>query len=894
MRVSVIINTIDRATSLRTALESLRRQNYPDFEVIVVNGPSTDSTAEVLEDYRGFIRAGSIEARNLAISRNAGVEMAQGDVVAFMDDDAVADENWLADAVAGFDSDEVAGVCGFVYDHTGYNFQFRYSMCDRRGRGIHDIVAPVGEQFCYPGVTVFPYLTGGNAIFRRSALLEVGAFDEEYEYYLEETDLCLRLIEAGYLLKQLSNAFVYHRCLGSNMRQTNRVVTNVLPIIKNKIYFAFKHNQPGMSYREMVDEWKRSTDEIEEGHKYFVRARQTPPETLERFHQDADLGFRQGIERGLNQPRRLIHTEIAKKLRGRRDLDILDPENPGKFKPYPTLLPKSQKLTICFLSQQYPPGIIEGIARMTHDLACGLAALGHNVHVLTRNVEGLNTVDFEQGVWVHRITLDRIEPPSPPGVRVPHGAWQWSARFLRELHRIHAIHPVDIVEGPIWQVEGIAVLTDGNFRVVTNLETPMKVVAETNPDFLDGSPQSLEDHEKYCAAETLMMQRSTAVRAISRAIVETMRKYYGVEFSPERLAVFPLGMEDRSPGKISEKEGSLIDVLFVGRLEGRKGVDVLFEVIPSLCQKHPKARFFFVGEDRVQRDGKTFSEKFREQRANARFRDRVLFLGKLPDAELEKHLAQCDIFVSPSRYESFGLVFLEAMMFAKPAVGCRSGGMKEIVEDGVTGLLAEPGNAETLREALDALLSDPAKRESFGEAARQRYLQFYTREILIENALGFYRRVAQSTVPQPSQASPFANAASDSLSYGEALRVFESGRIQEAIELFEKAIRERETSEAWNDWASAVHLTGDLAGAEKGFRRALELDRSSQQAAANLGVLLVNAGRPEEAITYLYRSLPGADEAQRPGIEDYIQQCRRILAERQISSRGAEYQTPAN
>lgn len=894
MRVSIIINTVDRAASLRTALESLRRQNHSDFEVIVINGPSTDATGEVLRDHRDFIRAGSIEARNLAISRNAGVEMARGDVVCFLDDDAVADENWFADAVAGFDSDEVAGVCGFVYDYTGYNFQFRYSMCDRVARGIHNFTAPFGEQFCYPGVTVFPYLTGGNAFFRRSLILELGAFDEEYEYYLEETDLCLRLIEAGYLLKQLPNAFVYHRNLASNMRQTNRVVTHVLPIIKNKIYFAFKHNQPGMSYRAMVDEWKRSTDEIETGHKYFVQARQTPPETLERFHRDADLGFRQGIERGLNQPRRLIHTEIAKRLRGRMDLDILDPENAGKFKPYPTLLPKSEKLTICFSSQQYPPGIIEGIARMTHDLACGLAALGHQVHVLTRNLEGLNTVDFEEGVWVHRLALDRVEPPSPPGVRIPHGAWQWSARYLRELHRIHATHPIDIVEGPIWQVEGIAPLADGNFRVVTNLETPMKVVAETNPDFLDGSPQSLEDHERYCATETLMMQRSTAVRAISQAIVETMRKYYGVEFSPDRLSIFPLGMEDRSRGIIAEKKNGFLDVLFVGRLEGRKGVDVLFEVIPSLCQKHPKARFLFVGEDRVQRDGKTYGEKFRAQYGSARFRDRVLFLGKLPDDDLEKYLAQCDIFVSPSRYESFGLVFLEAMMFSKPAIGCRSGGMKEIVEDGVTGLLAEPGDATTLREALDALLSDAAKRESFGKAARERYLQIYTREKLIENALNFYRRIVQSTVPQPFQVLPSASNVSESSSYEGALRVFEAGRIQQAVELFEIAIRERETSDAWNDWASAVLLIGDQTGAEKGFRRALELDRSSQQAAANLGVFLANSGRPEEEITYLYRSLPGMDDTQRPGIENYIQQCRRVLAERQTSLRGAEYQTPAS
>lgn len=894
MRVSVIINTIDRAASLRTTLESLRRQNYSDFEVIVINGPSTDSTDELLHEFSPLIRIGRIEARNLAISRNVGVEMARGDLIAFTDDDVVADEDWLADVVAGIDSDEVAGVCGFVYDHTGYNFQYRYSMCDRLGKGIHNISIPIGEQFCYPGVTVFPYVTGCNATFRRSAVLEVGGFDEEYEYYLEETDLCLRLIEAGYLLKQLPNAFIYHRNLASNIRQTNRVVTHVFPIIKNKTYFSFKHNLSGMSYRDMVDEWKRSTDEIESGHKYYVRTRQTPAETLERFHRDADLGLRLGMERGLNQPCRLMNSEIAQKLRGRVALDVADTECAGRFKPYRTLLPKSEKLTIGFLTQQYPPGIVEGIGRMTHDLACGLAALGHQIHVLTRNLEGLNTVDFEEGVWVHRLALDRTEPPAPPGVRIPDGAWQWSARFLRELHRIHAVHPIDVVEGPIWQVEGIAALIDGNFRVVTNLETPMKVVAETNPGFLDGSPQSLEDHEKYCAAETLMMQRSTAVRAISQAIVETMRKYYGVGFSPDRLSVFPLGMEDRSRGIIVEKKNGYLDVLFVGRLEGRKGVDVLFEVIPSLCQKHPQARFLFVGEDRVQREGKTFGEKFRAHYGSARFRDRALFLGKLPDEQLEKYLAECDVFVSPSRYESFGLVFLEAMMFAKPAVGCRIGGMKEIVEDGVTGLLAEPGDAKTLHDALDALLSDAAKRAEFGKAARERYLQFYTREKLIENALNFYRRVVQSTVPQPFQDSPGASAVAQASSYHEALRVFEARRVQDAVELFEKAIRERETSDAWNDWASAVLLTGDQTGAEKGFRRALELDRSSHQAAANLGVLLANAGRPEEAITYLYRGLPGIDESQRPGIEKYIQQCRHVLAERQTNLRGAEYQTPAS
>jgi glycosyltransferase involved in cell wall biosynthesis len=57
--------------------------------------------------------------------------------------------------------------------------------------------------------------------------------------------------------------------------------------------------------------------------------------------------------------------------------------------------------------------------------------------------------------------------------------------------------------------------------------------------------------------------------------------------------------------------------------------------------------------------------------------------------------------VAPSRYESFGLVFLEARMFGKPVIGCRAGGMIEVIEEGVTGLLAEPGDAASLEASLD-------------------------------------------------------------------------------------------------------------------------------------------------------------------------------------------------
>jgi hypothetical protein len=745
LRVSIVINTYNRCASLATTLASLRRQNYPHLEVIVVNGPSTDGTAELLKSWRDFVRVGTCADRNLSVSRNVGIAMAAGDLVAFIDDDGVPDENWLADAVAGFDREEVAGVGGLVYDHTGYQLQYRYSFADRLGRGIFNIVKPMDDEFCYPATSIYPYLQGTNAIFRRDALLEVGGFDEEYDYYLDETDLCVRLIDAGYLLRQLSNSFVYHRFLPSHIRQANRVVTQLRPIIKNKIYFALKNTLENVSYRALLDEWKRATDESEAGIRHHIQHGNAKVEVLEQFHRDADAAMREGISRGLNRERRLLGSETAEKMRGDIALDVLDPGNPGVFKTLPLLMPKEEKLTVCYLSQQYPPGVVGGIARLTYDIACGLAGLGHNIHVLTRSSTGRNTVDFEDGVWVHRLALDQEEPGAPEGVIVPREAWQCSTRLLRELRRIDSMHPIDIVEGPIWDVEGLATVVDNRFRVITNLETPMKMVVETNPELVDRSAQGQQRYQQYYAAETQLMQQSTALRAISHAIVGTMHKYYGVDFPPEKLRVFPLGMEDRSIGKKSQKKGRSIDVLFAGRFEGRKGIDVLLQVIPALCEKYPQARFILVGEDRKRADGTSLGEAFRAQHARASFRDRVLFPGAVSDSELENYLAQCDIFVSPSRYESFGLVFLEAMMFGKPAVGCRIGGMQEVIDDEVTGLLAEPGDAASLQTALDTLLADAGKREAMGAAGRERYLRNYTREIFVQRTLEFYRDVLART-----------------------------------------------------------------------------------------------------------------------------------------------------
>src|SRR5262249_25832516 len=124
MRVSVVVNTYNRGESLRQTLRSFRHQTYDRFEGVVVNGPSTDGTAAVLAEFAGAVRAYDCPAPHLSRSRNLGIEHAAGDVVAFIDDDAIPEPDWIESLVAAYDEPRVGGAGGIVYDHTGVRLQY--------------------------------------------------------------------------------------------------------------------------------------------------------------------------------------------------------------------------------------------------------------------------------------------------------------------------------------------------------------------------------------------------------------------------------------------------------------------------------------------------------------------------------------------------------------------------------------------------------------------------------------------------------------------------------------------------------------------------------------------------------------------------------------------------
>jgi glycosyltransferase involved in cell wall biosynthesis len=326
-------------------------------------------------------------------------------------------------------------------------------------------------------------------------------------------------------------------------------------------------------------------------------------------------------------------------------------------------------------------------------------------------------------------------------LRVPKHIWDYSATILAEVRRISEWRTVDAVYAPIWDCEGLAFLFDGKYPLVTGLQTTMHFWLQSEKHRM-AEPQFMAKFaQPMLALEKMILERCVGVHAISTAIAHEIVTAYGVQFQSHRIAIIPLGQEDwnslhsKEVGELAE--GSL-RVLFVGRLEERKGIDILLGVLKRIMPFYPAIRVDIVGNDSIAGPGNvTNRSAFEADRQAQPVRDRVRFHGEVDEERLRGFYRACDIFVAPSRFESFGLVLCEAMMFGKPVIACRAGGMVEIVDDGVSGLLAEPGNSTSLEKCLVRLIEDQRLRYRMGVLARQRYERLFTPERMAKEMIEF-------------------------------------------------------------------------------------------------------------------------------------------------------------
>ena len=196
-RISVVVCSYNGARTIRDCLDGLEQLAYPDYEVIVVDDGSTDSTAAIASryDYR-LIRT---ENRGLANARNTGLKAATGEIVAYIDDDAYPDPHWLTYLAANFLSTSHAAVGGPNLAPPGDG---PIAECIARAPGgpVHVLLSDSEAE----------HIPGCNMAFRKDCLEAVGGFDPQFRTAGDDVDVCWQLQERGWTLGFSPAALVWH------------------------------------------------------------------------------------------------------------------------------------------------------------------------------------------------------------------------------------------------------------------------------------------------------------------------------------------------------------------------------------------------------------------------------------------------------------------------------------------------------------------------------------------------------------------------------------------------------------------------------------------------------------------------------------------------------------
>jgi glycosyltransferase involved in cell wall biosynthesis len=170
----------------------------------------------------------------------------------------------------------------------------------------------------------------------------------------------------------------------------------------------------------------------------------------------------------------------------------------------------------------------------------------------------------------------------------------------------------------------------------------------------------------------------------------------------------------------------------VGHLAGHKGHRYLLQAIPYLLQAEPRLGVVITGDGDLR-------ATLEAQAASLGIRERVCFTGFHRD--VLGLMQQFEVFVFPSYLEGLGTATLDAMALAKPVVAARAGGIPEVVQDGVTGLLVPPRDPPALARAMLQILHHPDQGSAFGEAGRKRVEQQFTADRMAVRTLGVYQRL---------------------------------------------------------------------------------------------------------------------------------------------------------
>ncbi len=355
-----------------------------------------------------------------------------------------------------------------------------------------------------------------------------------------------------------------------------------------------------------------------------------------------------------------------------------------------------------------------GIAAYTRTLGQGLADIGHAVLILAPGLPGPAPRPPEPGECL-------LRGLGTPEIRLGRRWWSNLGRAVLFGRAVAAACErmdahLDVVEAPEWDAPGLLLATRGTLPVVTRLHGHLRLIRKLNGD------RFRAEDRLQSARERAAIRRATFCAANSAYLAYRSAADHGIE--GDRIAVLPLGVDIGRfrPGDAPAAREALglpqgVPIVgFAGRLEARKGIDLLVAAWHHVRREHPAAVLAIAGgvpgvAQPVDGDA------IRDLRL-AVPPGHLKYLGPLPIDRMPDFYRAVDLVAVPSTGEPFGLVVLEALASGRPVVAAASGGIPEILDDGQQGFLVPPDDGDALAAGLARLLAHDLVRIKLGEAGR--------------------------------------------------------------------------------------------------------------------------------------------------------------------------------
>lgn len=371
---------------------------------------------------------------------------------------------------------------------------------------------------------------------------------------------------------------------------------------------------------------------------------------------------------------------------------------------------------VLFLTESFHP-VLGGGEGHIRQLSRRLAAAGMPASVLTRRIDA---------AWPAVETIDgvRVVRVGPAGAGRG-GKYAMVGPALAALRRERRAFGVLVVRGTrVLGLPGLAAARALGKAVVLQPELNGEMSGEV---YTWGTPLHVPAVRRAVgvgtAARNLLLRDADAFVAMSHAIAA---ECVAAGAAPERVVRLPHGVDTVrfSPATADERRAlrtrqglpeSGVVATYTGRLLRGKGLESLIEAFAMIAAEEPRAHLMIVGSGEGQ--SLSVEPELRESVRRRGLGERVTFTGRVDD--VAERLRASDLFVFPSEFEALGLSLVEAAACGLPAIGARTGGIVDVIEEGASGLLVPPRDVDALASALRALVGDPERRRQMGGRARE-------------------------------------------------------------------------------------------------------------------------------------------------------------------------------